>query len=229
LPAQTVTWFAKGTYDRLLLTRRDAGHVIALPLINGGASQHMHHPYFPIPFSRGMLEGVADGTKPVLVPQFTLKDGAVLMPLAFIEDATVDVRGSTTTMTYRQSQMDRLGKAVPVGDNRLAVTTTYTLEPNRLSRTDVFVPKQPLDIAMIRMEFAGFSTNARTSDTTTVFANGAVTSFQVHGLDTCQARALDRDHDYESDGGAMTSLVVCSSGSFTAKEPLTITWSILYR
>ncbi len=23
---------------------------IALPLINGGASQHMHHPYFPIPF-----------------------------------------------------------------------------------------------------------------------------------------------------------------------------------
>ncbi len=55
LPAQTVTWFAKGTYDRLLVTRRDAGHIIALPLINGGASQHMHHPYFPIPFSRGML------------------------------------------------------------------------------------------------------------------------------------------------------------------------------
>ena len=80
-------------------------------LINGGASQHMHHPYFPIPFSRGMLEGVADGTKPMLVPQFTLNDGAVLMPLAFIRDAKVDVRGSTTTVTYRQSQMDRMGGA----------------------------------------------------------------------------------------------------------------------
>ena len=45
----------------------------------------MHNPYFPIPFSRGMLEGVADGTKPLLVPQFTLTDGAVLMPLAFIQ------------------------------------------------------------------------------------------------------------------------------------------------
>src|SRR4029077_13600919 len=141
LPAQTVTWFAKGTYDRLLLTRRDAGHLIALPLINGGARQPMHHPYFPIPFSRGMLEGVADGTKPVLVPQFTLKDVAVLIPLAFIQDVRVDVRGSTTTVTYRQSRMDRMGKAAPVGDDRLSVTTTYTLEPNRLSRTDVFVPK----------------------------------------------------------------------------------------
>ncbi len=101
--------------------------------------------------------------------------------------------------------MDRMGKAVPVGDDRLAVTTTYTLEPNRLTRTDVFVPKRPLDITAIRMEFAGFSTNATTADTTTAFGSGAVTSFQVKGLDTCQARALDRDHDYESDTGAMTS------------------------
>jgi hypothetical protein len=112
-----------------------------------------------------------------------------------------------------------------VGDAR----TTYTLEPNHLSRTDVFVPKQPLDITAIRMEFAGFSTNATTSDNTTVFGSGVVTSFQVRGLDTCQARTLERDHDYESDTGAMTSLVICSSGSSTVKGPLTITWSISYR
>ena len=229
LPAQTVTWFAKGTYDRLLLTRRDAGHIIGLPLISGGATQHMHHPYFPIPFSRGMLEGVPDGTRPLLVPQFTLKDGSVLMPLVFIQDATVDERGSTTTVTYRQSQMDRMGKAEAVGDDRLALTTTYTLEPNRVTRKDVFVPKQPLDVTAIRMEFASFSTNAKTSNDTTVFGSGAVTSFQVNGWDRCQARALDRDHDYESDTGPMTSLVACSSGSATVKAPLTLTWSISYR
>ena len=229
LPAQTVTWFAKGAYDRLLLTRRDAGHIIALPLINGGASQHMHHPYFPIPFARGMLEGVADGTKPVLVPQFTLKDGTVLMPLAFIRDAAVDVRGGTTTVTYRQSQMDRMGKSAPIGDDRLAVATTYTLEPNRLTRRDVFVPKQPLDVTAIRMEFASFSTGAHTAGTTSTFGGGAVTSFTVTGLERCQARPLDRDHDYESDTGAMTSVVICSSGATTVAGPLTITWSIAYR
>jgi hypothetical protein len=229
LPAQTVTWFAKGTYDRLLVTRRDAGHIIALPLINGGASQHMHHPYFPIPFSRGMLEGVADGTKPVLVPQITLNDGAVLMPLAFIRDAKVDVRGSTTTVTYHQSEMDRMGGAAPVGDDRLSVTTTYVLAPNRLTRQDVFVPKQPLDIRAIRMEFASFSTDAKISDTTTTFGDGAVTSFRMSGLDSCQVRALNREHDYESDTGAMTSLVACSSGSSTMTGPLTLAWSISYR
>ena len=229
LPAQTVTWFAKGTYDRLLVTRRDAGHIIALPLINGGATQHMHHPYFPIPFSRGMLEGVADGTKPLLVPQFTLNDGAVLMPLAFIQDANVEVRGSTTTVTYRQSVMDRMGGSVPAADDRLAVTTTYTMEPNRLSRKDVFVPKQPLDIRAIRLEFASFSTNATTSENTIAFGNGAVTSFRLEGLDSCQARVLNRERDYESDTGAMTSLVTCASGSSTVRGPLTIAWSIAYR
>jgi hypothetical protein len=230
LPAQTITWFAKGpTADRLLITRRDAGHIIGLPLINGGAGQHMHHPYFPIPFARGMLEGVPDGTKPILVPQFTLKDGAVLMPLAFIRDATVDVHGGTTTVTYRQSQMDRLGTSVPVGDDRLAVTTTYTLEPNRLTRKDVFIPKELLDVTAIRMEFASFSSSAKTSDHTTVFGGGAVTAFQVNGLEACQSKVLDRDRDYESDSGAMTSLVACSSGSSTVTGPLTITWSIAYR
>ena len=127
LPAQTVTWFAKSpAADRLLITRRDSGHIIGLPLINGGSGQHMHSPYFPIPFSRGMLEGVADGTRPLLVPQFTLGDGAVLMPLAFIRDAKVDAQGGTTTVTYRQPQMDRIGKSTPVADDRLTVTTTYT-------------------------------------------------------------------------------------------------------
>ena len=64
---------------------------------------------------------------------------------------------------------------------------------------------------------------------TTMFGSGAVTSFQVTGLEACESRALDRDHDYESDTGAMTSLVTCSSGSSTIKGPLTITWSISYR
>jgi hypothetical protein len=35
----------------MLLTVRDRDHVIGLPLINGGTSQHMHNPYFPIPYS----------------------------------------------------------------------------------------------------------------------------------------------------------------------------------
>jgi hypothetical protein len=43
----------------------------------------MHNPYFPVPYSAGMLSGSADATYPHLVPRFTLADGSVLMPLAW--------------------------------------------------------------------------------------------------------------------------------------------------
>ena len=98
-----------------------------------------------------------------------------------------------------------------------------------MSRKDVFVPKQPLDIRAIRLEFASFSANATTSENTIAFGNGAVTSFHLDGLDGCQARALNRERDYESDTGAMTSLVTCGSGPSTESGPLTIAWSIAYR
>jgi hypothetical protein len=176
-----------------------------------------------------MLEGVADGTAPVLVPQFTLKDGSVLMPLAFFRDAKIETRGATTTVSYRQPEVDRMGKNVPASDDRLSDEVTYTFEPNRITRKDVFAARAPLDVGAIRMEFATFSTDASLSGHRAAFAGGAVTSFDVTGLNTCDVKALDHDHDYESDTGAMASLVRCTSGSFTLGAPLTISWSISYR
>jgi hypothetical protein len=203
--------------------------VIGLPLINGGATQHMHHPSFPIPFSQGMLEGVPDGGAPILVPRFTLGDGSQLMPLAFIRGVTVTDSGDVTTVAYRQSEMDRLGKSAPIADDRLAVETTYTLQPNRIVRRDVFTPKAPLDVASIRLEFAGFSRDPVLAGTTTRFGSGAVTSFAVEGLDRCEARTLDHDREYASDAGPMTVLVVCSSGASRVERPLALTWTIAYR
>ncbi len=224
----TVTWFARGDYDRALVTRTDHGHIIGLPLINGGAGQHMHNPYFPIPFSRGMLEGVADGSAPLLVPQFTLGDGSVLMPLAFIRHVKVET-GAAATVTYDQSELDRMGQDAPVADRRMGVATTYSLSDGAITRTDVYTPAAPLAIAAIRLDFAGFSTDPILAGTTATFGAGAVTGFSVTGLDGCTARALDHDRDYESDTGAMTSLVTCASGSRTVSAPFTISWTMTYR
>jgi len=228
-PAHLVTWFARGAYDRLLITRRDAGHVIGLPLINGGATQHMHDAYFPIPFSQGMLEGIADGTAPVLVPRFTLNDGVQLMPLAFMKDVKVDDAAAQTTVTYRQTEMDRLGSSAPVADARLTVQTSYTLRANRIERTDVFTPAGPLDLGSIRLEFATFSMDPKQDGTTTRFGSGVVTSFSVEGLQSCTSRKLDHDHDYASDTGPMTALVVCTSGAARLDHPLTIGWAIDFK
>ena len=228
-PTHSVTWFARGAYDRLLVTRRDGGHVIGLPLINGGEAQHMHEAYFPIPFSQGMLEAIADGTAPVLVPRFTLKDGTQLIPLAFMKDVKVEDGESMTMVTYRQTEMDRLGSGEPVADARLGVRTSYTLQPSRIVRMDVFTPAVPLDLGSIRLEFATFSRDPKQDGTTTSFGVGSVTSFSVDGLQSCVSRALDHDRDYASDTGPMTALVVCTSGEARFDHPLAIRWSMDYK
>jgi hypothetical protein len=151
------------------------------------------------------------------------------MPLAFIRNVNVDAAGGVTTVTYQQREMDRVGKSTPIADDRLAVTTTYTLEANRIVRRDVFTPRVPLDVTSIQLEYAGFSTGPRQEGATTRFDAGAVTSFTVDGLETCESRALDHDHDYESDTGPMTALVVCSTGMTRFDRPRTIAWTMTLR
>lgn len=235
LPRQSITWFARGKpagpmgpYDRMLLTRRDGDHIIGLPLISGGPSQHMHSPYFPIPFSRGMLAGVADGTRPLLLPQFTLADGSHLMPLAFMQDVVVATRGRRTVVTYRQSELDRLGGDSPVADGRLSVKTTYVFEPTRITRTDLYTPKAPLELTGIELDFGTFSRLAHADSHRVELDNGAVSSFAVVGLEGCQATAIENDPDFESDEGPMLAKVVCSSAGKTVRAPFTIGWSLAF-
>jgi hypothetical protein len=228
LPKERVTWFARGPFDRVLLTRRDAGHVIGLPLISGGTTQHGHSPYFPIPFSRGMLSGVADGTRPLLLPQFRLSDGSIVMPLAFIRDVDVATQPDHTTVRYRQTQLDRLGAESPIADDRLSLASTYVFEQGRITRTDVYTPKGALELAGIELDFGSFSALAMAGKDTVSFSGGAIDEFRVSGFDGCQAQAVRDDPEFESDEGSMATKVICSSGPRIAREPITISWTLTY-
>jgi hypothetical protein len=199
----------------------------------------MHSPYFPIPFSRGMLAGVADGTRPLLLPQFSLADGSKIMPLAFMRAVSVTSRGHRTTVTYRQSELDRLGGGSPVvddgisgespvADDRLAVATTYVFEPGRITRTDVYTPKGSVEIAGMELDFGSFSELAGSTARVARFSGGAIDEFKVTGMEGCQAAAIQDDPDFESDEGPMKSKVVCSGGARTVRAPFTISWTIAY-
>ena len=229
LPRRTVTWFARGEYDRLLVTMKDRGRLVSLPLINGAASQHNHSPYFPIPFSPGMLEGVADGELPLLVPQITLDDGSVLMPLAYFRGAKVETRGKTTIVTYDQSQLDRMGENAPVPDTRLTVRTRYEFSPGVIRRTDVFTPTEPLAVKGMTMTFGTFSEQPATDGTTTRFAEGAVRQFTVSGMPGCTTAAVEDDVRYHASIGAMKTSVTCTTGPRTIKGPLTTGWELRYQ
>jgi hypothetical protein len=227
LPKRTVTWFARGKNDRLVVTVRDRGRVIALPLINGGESQHMNTPYYPIPFSPGLLQGVADQVFPQLLPRITLADGAQLAPLAYAAHVKIGEQGARTTVTYDQGQLDRLGQKAPVADDRFSVKTTYVLEPGRIRRTDVFTPKPGVAVKAVDLAFASFSGKATTKDGATTFGTGDVTGFKVEGL-RCSTQALNDEKAYRAPTGAMTSLTSCTSGASEGK-PITVSWTISYK
>ncbi len=230
LPKQTVTWFARGAYDRLLLTVRDRGRIIGLPLVNGASGQHMHSPYFPVPFSPGMLAGVPDGSAPLLIPRFTLADGSVLEPLAYFKDVKLKTKGNTTILTYRQPQMDRIGGNDPMPDDRLAVSVTYVLSPGRITRTDVYRPKAKLPIQNVAMEFATYSkAYGRKGHVKTFARGGAVRSFAARGYKTCKVASVNGDQDYQTPTGPFLNRVVCSRGSVVLSAPITFSWTLTYR
>jgi hypothetical protein len=231
LPKRRVTWFARGEHDRLVVTLRDPDHgkgarVIGLPIINGGRSQHENTPYYPIPFSPGMLAGVADGEFPQLLPRLTLADGSRVTPLAYARHVKVTEQGARTIVTYDQSRLDRLGSSAPVADDRFSVMTTYVLEPGKISRTDVFTPKAGQAIKAVDLAFAGFSTAPSTKGGATTYGAGDVRSFKVTGL-SCRSRPLKDEKAYRTPTGAFQSLVECASGA--ASGPLTVSWTLNYR
>ncbi len=229
LPERSITWFSHGDYDRMLLTIRDHGRLIGLPLVNGAQGQHMHSPYFPIPFSPGMLSGVADGSAPLLVPRFSLADGAVLEPLAYFQDGKVTTAGDTTTLTYRQSRMDRLGSSDPVPDDRLGVRVTYVLSPGRITRTEVYTPKAALAIAKVGIEFATHSGAFTQNGGVTRFGQGAVRSFTAEGYESCQTAAVNGDQNYQTPAGPFQSRVRCSRGPLELTAPMTFSWTLTYQ
>jgi hypothetical protein len=227
-PAQTTTWFSRGTYDRMLFTRRDRLHLFGLPLINGGTTQHMNNPYFPVPFSRGIVESMADGKTPQLVPRLTFANDDVLMPLAFFKNVQVVTRRRTTSVSLRQDELDKMGTPSPIKDDRLSVTTRFEFRDGEVSRTDTYTSKAPIAIKKIELEFAGFSRVANQNGLRTTLGQGAATQFVVEGLDTCTAENIDNLPDYRSDTGPMTSLIRCQSGPKTIDRPFSIKWRLNY-
>lgn len=228
LPRFTLTWFARGEHDRALVTVRDGTRVISLPVVNGGAGQHANTPYFPIPFSPGLIAGVADESFPQLVPKVILADGSEVMPLAYARGLRASRDGEATTVAWRQTELDRLGDRGPVKDARLAVETTYTLTPGAIARTDRFVPAAPMPGATLVLEFASFSEEAALEGARVRFGRGAARAFSVDGLASCTAARVDEAR-YRSPGGPMRTLVSCRTGQATLDGPFTIRWTLEYR
>jgi hypothetical protein len=230
----TLTWFARGVHDRALLTVRDRDRVFSLPIINGGDGQHAHTPYYPIPFSPGVVAGVADATFPQLVPVLQVRRAPgdsvrPVMPLAYQRGVRLARSGRATTISWRQDALDAIGAVGPRPDSTLSVTTTYRFSPGVVRRTDVIRVRAGGSVESGRVEFASFGEGATVTGSSVRFLSGSVVSFTVTGFDSCSASATDGDVAYRSPNGAMKTLVRCDVGAISADQPVRLEWEIRYR
>jgi hypothetical protein len=230
-PRFSLTWFARGEYDRALAVFRDRRAVFSLLMVNGGAEQHANSPYYPLPFAHGIVSGIADSgyQHPQLLPKFTLADGSQLIGAAFIKDIRSSEEHGTVHVNFRQDELDKPGSAAPVKDARLKLETEYIMETGTITRIDKYTPAVPLDVEQVSLEFASFSDGAKLDGNAVRFASGAVTDFQVTGLDECRVEQTAGSSLYQAPSGPMKSHVTCVGKKFTMKEPMTIMWTIKYQ
>jgi hypothetical protein len=230
LPRHTLTWFARGEYDRALVTYRDGLRVVQLPIVNGGPSQHMHNPYFAIPFSDGLVQGSANAAYPQLLPRFTLVDGSQLTAAAYARNIEAHEDGDAFIVEFEQTELDRLGARSPIPDGRVAVRTTYLLEPGRITRTDVYTPREPMTDVRVEMEFASFSEVGRLSDDgrRVEFANGVARVFEVEGFASVTVEPIADDPVRRAPTGPMRTRIQCVETIATFDAPVTLRWTLVW-
>ncbi len=230
-PQFKLTWFAQGEYDRALAVFRDRRHVFSLLMVNGGSSQYDNSPYYPLPFAPGIVFGVADSgpQHAQLLPKFTLADGTELLATSYIKDIKESRDGTQHVIRYTQDGLAKQGGKGPVKDGRIALATTYTLAPGRITRTDTYTPQGPLPVQRVTLEFASFSSQPKVEGNTIRFGEGDVTQYTVKGLSDCRAEPTNGDDAFKAPYGPMQTLVSCGMGPFTLQQPLTIGWVIEYK
>ena len=229
-PRATLTWFDRGEQDRALLTIVDGTRLFGLPVINGGAGQHMNNPYFPIPYSPGLVAGSPDADFPQLITRVTLDDGAVLQPLAYHRNVVMTETDDAVLFQMDQPAMDRMGEAAPRPDDRVRAETTYRFTPGAVERTDLYTPSAALGPLDLDLEFAGYqpiSGMTRDGDGWTIqYVGGSLQSLRVTGLETCETLPLQPVH--ASPTGRFASVVHCHSNGHPAQMPINLGWRMTY-
>jgi hypothetical protein len=203
--------------------------VIGLPLISGGTGQHMHNPYYPIPFSPDMLAGVPDSDTPQLLPRFALADGSTIAPLAYFRNVSVTSHGPSTIVTFQQAQLDRLGGNRPEPDERLSLASMYILSPGQIIRRDVYTPKGAVALRAVTLQFATYSDEPAQQHDAINFARGAIQRFAAKGFERCVVESTAGSTTYQTPTGPFLNRVVCTRGPDILRGPLTLEWSLNYR
>lgn len=230
--------FAEGDYDRGLLIYRHGQRVIQLPLINGGSGSdggeepiryYCSTPYLPIPTVSRLLETPPGSHYPQLVPQLTLNDGSVVMPIAYLQNISVQPVNEGVSVTYTQEQLCRLGEPYPQQDKRLASQTTYTLQPGNISRADTFTFDAKDAVQSVYMEFATYSQEPIVQGNKVTFLKGDITEIELDGFVVHHVEDIQDDSEYDTPHGRLQTKITFVAQHIHFASPFHVAWRMKYK
>ncbi|HCT7629027.1 TPA: hypothetical protein OT818_000011 [Citrobacter koseri] len=145
LPDQTLkfTPFCNDKYTRGLFHWYDGKRLFVLPLINGDKHYFATSPYFPVPFSAGLITGVAQGHAPLWVPGLVDSRGCILRPLVWFGDCGYQKTKNGWEIEINYSALNVVMEngvllSEPKKDYSCQCRTRYFIEPSTLTRVDTF-------------------------------------------------------------------------------------------
>ena len=229
LPRHYFVKFAEGEYDRALAIIRDKKHVFSLPLVSGGNYQYQHAPYFPIPNDLLMLANSPGEKNPNLIVRFTLNDGSVIMPLAYLKHIETREDHEKYIVNYKQDELCLMGDRLPCQDRRLQSITTYTFTPGVITREDTFFPTATLEAKEIYLEFGTFSEAPVQDGNQVRFGKGDLYEIELYGLAKCTVEKVDGNEAYKTPHGSLKYKVSWQSEAVTMDKPFFLKWVLKYQ
>ena len=136
LPMCSMTAFADTPLPRRLAVVRDGDTVWQLPLISGGDAYADRDPYLPVPRANLVLEAVPDAVHGAWVPCLEMKDGALLLPAAYMDSVSMEAAGEECRITLRQQGFVQAEKRPVELLPGAEITTVYHFSPGCVERED---------------------------------------------------------------------------------------------
>ena len=143
-----IQFVKKEKEERVLYILKRGADTFMLPLIGAG-NLWKSAAYLPFPAKPMLLEAPPESYIPFLVPEVTMKDGVVAMPIQYVESVSQE-QGEDLVIIRAKGQMCRVDTPSPE-TAQAGFETTYRFEGQSIEVTHQF----DTEAEKIRMEYAG--------------------------------------------------------------------------
>lgn len=218
--------FEQRSNNRGMVIYRLNENVFTLPIINGGKTYYKAIPYLPIPFNTEFIQGAPEESRPMLVPQVTLKDGTCLMPISYMQNINVKALEGAHEVEWEQAHLCNIEDAhSPKEYEQASSKTRYTFAEEGIHCTYVIQSKQP--IKSVQMVFETYQKDYEQNDKTIYLSSNQSLSFHVEGLDYKGVQTLQAGGAYDTPYGPLAHQFMWEKVYEDHCYEVSISWKIL--